>query len=73
MQRDRRPRAGPVDVGGRVVLGVWVSALQFLLDPGRGGGWFAATGVRRVAVVLLELDVPLPTQGSGQDRGPSRF
>jgi DHA2 family multidrug resistance protein len=49
--RDHPPRRLPVDVVGLVLLVVWVSALQILLDTGREADWFASTEIRLLAVV----------------------
>lgn len=41
----------PIDAVGLVLLVIWVTALQLLLDEGRNLDWFAVTQIRVLAVV----------------------
>ena len=43
----------PIDVVGLVLLVVWVSALQIMLDEGKDHDWFASTRIIVLAIIAL--------------------
>ena len=43
----------PIDVVGLVLLIIWVTALQVMLDTGKESDWFASTTITALAVVSL--------------------
>ena len=47
----------PIDVVGLVLLIIWVTALQVMLDTGKENDWFASTTITLLAIVS-SLDLP---------------
>jgi DHA2 family multidrug resistance protein len=47
--RDAKP--GRIDIGGFILLGIWLASFQFTLDDGQKKDWFGSTYITRLACI----------------------
>lgn len=47
----RNAKPGRIDIGGFVLLGIWLAAFQFTLDDGQKKDWFGSTYITRLVCI----------------------